>query len=103
MAQWQIFKGVTASGAPVQIGGQYDDGLLLEPHEAGFSTAAVEAERTKRGGDSWAYMGRSTQLSPKMEEALQPIVAAILGDPGNEIVNHADARALALREHGIAG
>lgn len=101
MAQWQIFKGKNKDGAPLPVGEQFDDGLIFEPHEDGFSNEAMLAEMKKRGGDGWSYIGRSTQMNSKMEDVIGAEVSAIIEDEGNPISDEAVARKLVLADYGL--
>lgn len=84
MAQWQIFKGKTASGAPVQVGEQFDDGRIEQPGVDGFTTDLVKQECAKRKGDGWSYIGRSTVYAPAMDDHIAartaPIIEVVTAD-----------------------
>jgi hypothetical protein len=101
MAQWQIFKGKNAGGAPLQVGELFDDGELSSPEDQGFDTKARDAEVKNRGGDGWSYVGRSTQVSAKMANQITAEVDAIVGDEGNDISNEAVARRMVLAARGL--
>lgn len=101
MAQWQIFKGKNAGGAPLQVGEMFDDGEIASPEDEGFNTKARDAEVKKRSGDGWSYVGRSTQVSDKMADQIAAEVEAIIGDEGNDISDEAVARRMVLAARGL--
>lgn len=100
MAQWQIFKGKTENGAPIQVGEQFDDGRLAQPGDADFSTEWVIAEQKARKGDGFSYIGRSTVVSDAMPQ-IQDRVDAIVADELNEIEDPAVARKQVLADLGL--
>lgn len=100
MAQWQIFKGKTAEGAPIQVGEQFDDGRLAPPGDANFSTEWVAAEQMARKGDGFSYIGRSTVVSDAMPE-VQGRVDALIADERNDIEDPAVARQQVLTDLGL--
>lgn len=90
MAQWQIFKGKTTSGAPIQVGEQFDDGRIEQPGAEGFTIDLVKQECAKRKGDSWSYIGRSTVYTPAMEDHVAaraaPIIEVVTADVQSQML-----------------
>lgn len=101
MAQWQIFKGKNAGGAPLPVGEVFDDGQIEAPDADAFDTAARDAEVKKRSGDGWSYVGRSTQVSAKMANQIQAEVDAIVADDSNEVSDEVAARKFVLAALGL--
>lgn len=102
MAQWQIFKGKTTSGAPIQVGEQFDDGRIEQPGAEGFTTDLVAKECAKRKGDSWSYIGRSTVYTPAMEDEVVARAAPIIDAITADLEQRSDAESVAALADDIA-
>lgn len=71
--QWQIFKGKEAMPET------FDDGVWANPGDEAFTQEFVKAEMAARKGDSFSYIGRSTQVHDRNEDQIAPRAAEMLG------------------------
>lgn len=96
MAQWQLLKKGVVQPEP-----WFDDGILARPGEPDFTTEHVDAEAKRLKCDGFSYVGNSTVVSARMDDAIDERVNAIIDDEENPIGDPVVARKMVLTDLGL--